>query len=177
MTEPSEPEHWLRGPVAGVPPLLQPAAHALLQVGDEAERAAAALTVDELWLRPAGLAPAGFHLRHIAGVLDRLLSYARGERLTPGQLEALAREGEPGDPPETAAALISTLRTAIDRAMDELRSTPESSLLQERRVGRQGLPSTALGLIFHAAEHSSRHVGQLLVTARVVAGMSSPGME
>ena len=170
MSSPTFPEFWLRGPVKGVPPLLQPAAHALLQAREEATGAARGLAPEQLWAGPGGVATAGFHLRHIAGVVDRLLTYARGEALSEVQLATLRREAEPGDPPEEAGSLIDGLGSAVERALEQLRSTPESSLLEPRKVGRAGLPSTVIGLLFHAAEHAQRHTGQLLVTARVLRG-------
>src|SRR5829696_7925003 len=106
MTVATFPEFWLRGPLEGVPPLLQPIAHSLLQTREDAARAAERLAAEQLWERPAGAASAGFHLRHIAGVLDRLFTYARGGALDEGQLEALRAESDPGDPPEDAATLI-----------------------------------------------------------------------
>lgn len=166
-----QPEAWLRGPVPGVCPWLQPAAHALIQAGEDAERVARDLTPAQLWERPGGAASAGFHLRHIAGVLDRLLTYSRGEMLTEAQFDALRSEGEPGDPPEDAASLLRNLRTAIDRALDVLRNTPESELLEAREVGRGRLPSTVFGLLSHAAEHAQRHTGQLITTVKVVRGV------
>lgn len=166
----NRPEAWLRGPLPGVSPWLQPAAHALVQAGEDAERAAQGLTIEELWMRPGGAAAAGFHLRHISGVLDRLLTYARGEQLSEAQFAALRTEGEPGDPPAAVDALLRDLRAAIDHALEVLRSTPEASLLEPREVGRGRLPSTVLGLLSHAAEHAQRHTGQLITTVKVVRG-------
>ncbi len=161
------PEVWLRGPLPGVPPLLMPAAHCLLQCREEIA-SARRLTPAQLWTRPGGAASAGFHLRHIAGSLDRLLTYARGAQLDKPQLAALRSEGEPGDPPETAAALVAHAEAAIDRAVETLRATPDADLLAPRSVGRAALPSTVMGLLFHAAEHTHRHTGQLITTATIV---------
>ena len=162
------PEVWLRGPIDGVPDVLQPVAHALLQVKEENRRILRNFPADLLWTRPAGLASVGFHLQHMAGVVDRLFTYARGASLTPEQLEALAREGQS---PETAGRvdqLLDVFDTQVDRAVEQLRATPPDALTQARAVGRKQLPSTVLGLLFHAAEHVQRHTGQLLVTASVV---------
>ena len=126
--------------------------------------------MEQLWERPGGAASAGFHLRHIPGVIDRLFTYARGDALSAGQLAALRAESDPGDPPEGAEALVERMRAGIDRALEELRGIREEVLLEERKVGRKGLPSNVLGLLFHAAEHAQRHTGQLIVTARVVGG-------
>jgi uncharacterized damage-inducible protein DinB len=169
----NQPEAWLRGPLPGVNPWLQPAAHALVQAGEDAERAARGLTTEELRMRPGGAAAAGFHLRHIAGVLDRLLTYARGEQLNEAQFAALRAEGELGEPPAEVDVLLRDLHAAIGHALEVLRSTPESTLLEPREVGRGRLPSTVLGLLSHAAEHAQRHTGQLITTVKVVRGESA----
>ncbi|HUQ83656.1 MAG TPA: DinB family protein [Gemmatimonadaceae bacterium] len=163
------PEVWLRGPLPGISPTLMPAAHCLLQCREEIARAASGLTTEQLWARPAGVASVGFHLRHIVGSLDRLLTYARGEQLGRSQLSALRAEGEPGEPPEDAASLIAGADRAIDSAVEVLRNTPDSDLFVARVVGRAGLPSNVLGLLFHCAEHTHRHTGQLVTTAKLVA--------
>lgn len=164
------PEAWLRGPVEGVPPHLMPAAHALVQAVEDAESAIAPLSVEELWTRPGGAASVGFHLRHVAGVVDRLLTYARGEALDAAQLAYLRAEGEPGDPPAEADALLRDVRGAVERALAQLRSTGSGELLEPRAVGRKRLPSNVLGLLFHAAEHAQRHTGQVVATARILRG-------
>ena len=160
------PEAWLRGPLAGFDPVLMPAAHALVQAREDIQRAADA-TSDELWHRPGGAAPAGYHLQHLAGSLDRLLTYARGESLTDAQRAALAEEGTPGAP---AATLVGAAVRAIDRALDQIRATAPDTVFDGRLVGRAKLPATVLGLVFHAAEHTTRHVGQLITTLKVVRG-------
>lgn len=162
------PEAWLRGPIEGVDPYLMPVAHALVQVREDLEPVVAGLAVDELWARPGGAASIGFHLRHIAGVLDRLLTYARGESLSQEQFRALKGEAEPGDPPAEAEELLRTTQAAIDRALDQVRMTPAETLLDARDVGRARLPSNVLGLLYHAAEHATRHTGQIVTTAKVL---------
>lgn len=164
------PEVWLRGPLPDILPLLQPVAHALLQAREEVASALADFPESLLWQRPAGVASVGFHLQHLAGVLDRLTTYARAEALTPPQLAALAQEGQPTAVVPTVAALRTAFDEQVDRALTQLRTTLEADLLQPRGVGRAQLPSTVLGLLVHAAEHTQRHVGQLLVTARVLHG-------
>jgi len=161
------PEVWLRGPLPGVSPLLMPAAHCLLQCREEIATAMD-LTTEQLWAKPGGAASAGFHLRHIVGSLDRLLTYARGAQLDREQLGYLRSEGEPGDPPDTAATLVASAQAAIDSAVQVLRSTNDSDLTLARSVGRAALPSTVLGLLFHSAEHAHRHTGQLVTTAKIV---------
>lgn len=162
------PEVWLRGPIPDVPPLLQPVVHSLLQVSEDAERALAPLGTDAIWTRPGRAASVGFHARHLVGSLDRLLTYARGEPLTPAQLDWLRAEAEPGDPPTDAATLLAEIRAAVDAAIDQVRTTPVDSLTEVRHVGRAQLPTTMFGLLVHAAEHSTRHTGQMITTALVV---------
>lgn len=161
------PEAWLRGPVAGVPDPLQPVAHALIQAREEARDVLCDFPAELLWTRPAGVASVGFHLQHIAGVIDRLFTYARGESLSDVQREALAKEGSSSESSGSVNDLLSVLDAQVERALAQLRATEPRALVEVRRVGRKQLPSTMLGLLFHAAEHSQRHVGQMLVTARV----------
>jgi len=164
------PEAWLRGPVDGVDSFLQPAAHALVQAREDLDRAIAGISTDQLWARPNSAASLGYHLRHAAGSLDRLLTYARGQQLNDRQLADLKREGEPGIPPQDAAALVAHVQRAIDAALAQLKATRREDLLEARAVGRAQLPSTVLGLLFHAAEHTTRHVGQAITTAKLIAG-------
>jgi uncharacterized damage-inducible protein DinB len=162
------PEVWLRGPVPGVPSTLQPVAHALLQAREEVEALMKDFPEQKLWDRPAGVASPGFHLQHFSGVLNRLFTYARGESLDAAQREALAAEQEPSRANVTVQDLVDAFRRQVDRALEELRAIDEKTLADPRSVGRARLPSTRLGLIVHAAEHTQRHVGQLLVTVRVL---------
>lgn len=163
------PEAWLRGPIEGVDAYLQPAAHALVQAREDLDRAIVRSSPANLWIRPNGAASLGFHLRHVAGSLDRLLTYARGAQLDDRQHAALKREAEPGTPPDEAAALVEQAKRAIDAALAQLRATRREELLEPRGIGRAQLPSNVLGLLVHAAEHASRHVGQAITTAKIVA--------
>lgn len=158
-------EVWLRGPLDDTPPLLQPVAHALLQAREEVAALLAGFPDARLWERPAGVASVGFHLQHLSGVLDRLTTYARGEALSEVQLRALAREGS-GE--ASVTELVAAFDAQVERTLVQLRATDEATLLEPRGVGRAQLPSTVIGLWVHAAEHTTRHVGQLLVTARVL---------
>jgi uncharacterized damage-inducible protein DinB len=162
----TQPERWLRGPVADMPSLLMPAAHALLQTLDDVEAATEGLTLEQLWRSPGGAASLGFHLMHLSGSTDRLLTYARGELLSDAQKAAFKAESNP--PQVDAATLLADLRRAFDAALAQLRATPESALTDARAVGRAALPTTVMGLLFHAAEHSQRHAGQIVTTAKVV---------
>lgn len=161
-------EVWLRGPVAGVPPLLQPVAHALLQAREEVRTVMQDFPDECLWLRPAGVASPGFHLQHLTGVADRLFTYANGQPLSAQQLESLSREQEPPGPGTTATELVERFHRQVDLAVQQLKHTNPASITDFRPVGRAQLPSTVAGLLFHAAEHTQRHVGQLYVTVKIV---------
>ena len=160
-------EAWLRGPVEGVPALLQPVAHALLQAREETRAVLSDFPSDLLWTRPAGVASVGFHLQHLSGVVDRLFTYARGESLSNEQRLALEAEGQAPASHVSVGSLLDAFDAQVENALNQLRETDVGSLTAARMVGRKQLPSTVLGLFFHAAEHVQRHVGQLLVTARV----------
>jgi hypothetical protein len=167
MTSLATPEVWLRGPLPGVPAALQPVGHALLQAREELHALIDDFPPSQLWIRPVGVASPGFHLQHMRGVLDRLFTYARGEPLTADQLRTLAAEGTPGDDPPSPEELVAAFDAQVDRAVAQLRATDPATLGDVRAVGRAQLPSTVIGLLVHAAEHVQRHLGQLLVTARV----------
>jgi uncharacterized damage-inducible protein DinB len=160
-------EAWQRGPMPGIDPWLMPVAHALTQAREDLGDLVATVPSDRVWQRPGGAASIGFHVRHTGGALDRLFTYARGETLSDAQRAALRVEGEPGNPPATMAELVADVDRIIERAFEQLRSTPSSTLLEHRAVGRAQLPTTVLGLLMHAAEHCTRHVGQAITTALV----------
>ncbi len=160
-------EAWLRGPVPGIPPLLVPVAHMLQHARDDAAAALEGLTVEQIWACPGG-ASVGFHLRHLVAALDRLFTYARDERLSPAQLDAIGLESDPGTPPADAAALMAVVDAAVDAALAQLRGTDESTLLEARGVGRKRLPTTVVGLLVHGGEHSARHAGQAISVRKVV---------
>ncbi len=162
------PEVWLRGPSPEYPALLQPVAHALLQAREEINELMTGFNDDLLWKRPAGHASVGFHLQHLAGVADRLFTYARGESLNEEQLSYLSKEKESQYPGCDSAELIRIFNSRIDKCLDELKLIKEETLTAYREVGRGRLPSTVIGLLVHAAEHTMRHTGQLLVTVRIV---------
>ena len=165
-----KPDPWLRGPVAGFEPLLMPAVHALMQARQEVEGLVASVPPEHVWQRPGGAASIGFHVRHLGGALERLLTYARGERLSEPQLAAARTEGEPGEPAPSLREVAAGTHAAIESALEQLRATAREELLSPRKVGRADLPSTTLGLIFHAAEHSTRHAGQAISTAKILRG-------
>jgi len=171
MSSNNLPEPWLRGSVPGIPALLQPAAHALLLAREEVEAAAAGLFELELWVSPGGAASPGFHLQHLSGSTDRLLTYARGEVLSDEQRAALAAEASKDAPRPSLTDLLARWRVTVDRALEQLTSTSEGILTDARFVGKARLPSTVVGLLFHAAEHAGRHAGQLVTTIKIIRGL------
>ncbi|NJB72603.1 putative damage-inducible protein DinB [Saonia flava] len=162
-----QPEFWLRGPIPEIPALLQPGAHALLQSLEEVKRYTKGFSEDLLWEKPGGCASVGFHIQHITGVLDRMLTYAKGESLSEVQFAFLRNEGNP----KTEASIdfmVKEFEKKVEEALSYFKSVPVALLTETRTVGRKKLPSTRIGLLFHAAEHSQRHVGQLWVTINVL---------
>jgi len=167
MPDTKQPEVWLRGPVTDIPALLQPIAHALLEAREEIHDMMHDFPEALLWEQPSGVASVGFHLQHLTGVLDRLFTYAKGQQLSVPQLEYLKTEGAANENIK-AAALLTALDTQIDHSLATLKDIDPATLTDFRGVGRKQLPSTVMGLLFHAAEHTMRHTGQLLVTVRVL---------
>lgn len=168
---PSAPQPpWLRGPIAGIPALLQPVAHALVDADEDARKALAGLTAEQLNRRPGSAASAAYHVKHAMGSLDRLFTYARGEALSAEQTAALVAERTMHERTFEPRGLAVEFSAAIRRAHAQLRATKESELLTVRLVGRAKLPSNTIGLLVHAAEHTARHVGQLMTTAKLVQG-------
>lgn len=163
----ADTEWWQRGPIDGVPAVLQPVAHILLQVRESVGEMVAQLTEAEWNARPAGVASAAFHVRHITGVIDRLFTYARGDAISGQQFTALRSEGGELNAADVAP-LLAALSARVDAAVAQLRTVDVATLGDFRGVGRAQLPSTVIGCLVHGAEHSMRHVGQLSVTTRVV---------
>lgn len=161
-------EVWQRGSLPEIIPLLQPVAHALLQAREEIADYMHKFPVGLLWVRPAGMASVGFHLQHLSGVLDRVFTYARPASLSEFQFQQLAEEGMDSAAGYTVESLVNRFNMQVDVALEQIKITDEATLVDFRGIGRAGLPSTVIGLLFHAAEHTMRHVGQLMVTAAVV---------
>ncbi|HEU4333509.1 MAG TPA: cupin domain-containing protein [Candidatus Eisenbacteria bacterium] len=154
-------------------PALQPAAHALRQVSEELPALLATLGDAEAWARPGGSAPIGFHALHLAGSLDRLCAYARGETLNAAHLAAYAEENAAAETRPPFARVRDLVERTLRAALAQVEATPEGALGEPREVGRAKLPSTVLGVLAHSAEHTVRHAGQIATLARVVRG--APG--
>ena len=165
---PEEP--WLRGPISGVDPLLAPILYSFQQAREDLARCTASLTIDQIWARPYGFGSAGFHLRHIAGSVNRLMSYLANRPLDEAQLAAVAAEHDPGASRED---LLGAIDAAFANAERTVRSLDPSRLREPRPVGRKRLPSTVIGLLTHIAEHTQRHVGQAISAAKLAAATGS----
>ncbi len=160
-------EPWLRGTLTEVEPVRRAVLHALELASEDGERWAASLTDAQMFARPVNLPSVAFQLRHIARSLDRLLTYAEGEQLTREQLAALSTEM---DEAGTASDVLREFRDGLARSMQRVREVAPESLAAARGVGRKMLPTTVAGLLIHCAEHTQRHVGQMVTTAKVVRG-------
>lgn len=168
MTTPSP---WLRGPVEGVPFELQASAHALLDAGESLVEAARDLSLEELWATPGGAASVGFHLRHIAGSSERLITYSRGAELDEAAQQRLALEKTATPPLPDAGALLAEVLATIAHALATYRSVDPRTLSEPRYIGKARLQSSVLGALAHVADHMQRHTGQVITTARIVKGI------
>ena len=169
MSEPNQNlEYWQRGPIENIPSLLQPVAHALLQAREELVGIMKGFPESLLWEKPAGMASVGFHLQHLSGVIDRLFTYARNAQLSEAQLQSLKDELMLSNPALSKEILLVRFDVQVDKALLQLQETNENELTAQRFIGRKKIPTTTIGLLFHAAEHTMRHIGQLLVTTKIL---------
>jgi uncharacterized damage-inducible protein DinB len=159
------PEPWLRGTLNDVPAVPRAVLHALELAEEDLQRWCGGLADDELNARPGGIAPVAFHLRHIARSIDRLLSYAEGSQLSAEQVAALKAELDPG---ATRGELFAEVDSALARGAARIRAIDPNRLTEPRKVGKKGLPTTVGGLLVHVADHTQRHVGQAVTTAKIV---------
>jgi uncharacterized damage-inducible protein DinB len=159
-----EPEPWLRGTLTDVPPVTRAVLHALELAREDVERWAEDLTDVELNARKLDLPSVAQQVRHIARSVDRLLTYAEGNQLSDAQMAALRSEGD-ATPREE---MFAEFRSAMDEAMRRVRAFEPTQLDETRAVGRKQLPTTVGGLLVHVADHTQRHVGQLVTTVKVV---------
>jgi len=164
------PEPWLRNTHTDLPAVPRAVVHALELARVDIDAACATLPDAALHARPANLAPIAFHLRHIVRSLDRLLTYAEGSQLSPAQLEALRTELDPDTP---KAALLEEFHHGLDAALLRIRTFATADLERPRAVGRRALPTTVGGLLTHCADHTQRHAGQLVTTAKFLASSHS----
>ncbi len=158
-------EPWLRGTLTDIPAIPRAVLHALELARENVAHWTPLLTDEEIHAQPFGLTPFAFHVRHIAHSLDRLLTYAEGEPLNVIQQAALSVELEPGIPRE---ALLAEFRTMLREADGRLRALPLNQLEAAREVGGKRLPATLGGLLVHLADHTQRHAGQAVTTAKLL---------
>ncbi len=157
-------EPWLRGTHGEIPAVGRAVVHALELAREDAERWTAGLTEEQMNRKPRGLASVAWQMRHIARSVDRLLSYAEGRQLSVEQMEALRGEDEPGTAAELHGELMAALEDGMRRVVALAAVDPETV----RGVGRRALPTTVGGLLVHVADHTQRHTGQLVTTAKLV---------
>jgi uncharacterized damage-inducible protein DinB len=159
------PEPWLRGTLVDVPAVTRAVLHALELAREDLWKWSFPLSDEQLNERPLGIAPVAFHLRHIARSLDRLLTYAEGTALNESQLASMRSELDPG---ATHARLFEELETALNRSAQRVRALASVAFDIPRSVGKEQLPTTLGGLLVHIADHTQRHVGQAITTAKIV---------
>ena len=165
MKEERLPEPWLRGTLTDIAAVPRAVLHALELARIDLQDWCGALTDEELNLEFVGIAPVAFHLRHIAGSIDRLLTYAEGRELEAAQIAALNSEKAPG---ATRDQLFGDLDASFAQAAERIRALNLDDLDQPRAVGLKKLPTTVGGLLVHVADHTQRHVGQAVTTAKFV---------
>jgi len=157
-------EPWMRGTHEDLPAVLRAVIHALELAREDVQRWCAHLTDEEWNLRPQGLAPSAFHVRHMARSIDRLLTYAEGKQLSAEQLELLKSEM---DQRATGAGVLDEFENALQETVRRIRAFAGTDLEQKRALGRKALPTSVGGLLVHVADHMSRHVGQVVITAKL----------
>jgi hypothetical protein len=163
LPEPDLPEPWLRGIQLDVDSIVAPVLFALQQVREDLS----SIATEDIWREIPGIPPLGFQFSHIAGSLDRLTTYLIGEQLSESQLTYLANERTPGP---TRKQLLVQVESALARVERTVRQIDPTTYSDARQVGRQGLPTTVIGLIIHIAEHTQRHCGQAVTTAKLLSG-------
>jgi hypothetical protein len=175
-------EPWLRGTLTEVDAVRRGVLHALELAREDVARWCGELTAEQLEARPLGLPSVGFQMRHMVRSLDRLLTYAEGKQLNEEQLASMKSEMEVGGGPTprfpsdsvlrgswgTREDLFAEFERGIESAMERVRAIGPAGYEEARGVGRKMLPTSVGGLLVHCADHTQRHVGQAVTTAKVV---------
>ena len=161
----TQPEPWMRGPIEGVEPLVAPVFHSFTQVREELAHYTEGLTTEQVWRHSDSLPTLGFHLRHIAGSVDRLMTYLMEGEVSPEQIAYLKSEGEPD---ASLDELLAGGDAAFAKAESQLRTIKAADIHAARYIGRKRLPTSVLGLLVHISEHTQRHLGQSITTAKLV---------
>jgi uncharacterized damage-inducible protein DinB len=160
----------MRGPIDGVPTLLAPLIYSFQQAREDLARFTEGLTSEQIWATPYGFGSVGFHLRHIAGSTDRLMTYLEGRQLSESQMDFLKHEHDHG---ASCDELLSAMNTVFERAEAVVRSLDIAKLEEPHEIGRKKLPTTVIGLLTHIAEHTQRHVGQAISAAKLTRSISA----
>jgi hypothetical protein len=164
-------EPWLRGTDTNLPAVGRAVLHALQLAEEDLRKWCGNLSDADVNVQPAGAVPVAFHIRHLARSLDRLLTYAEGRSLSEEQMARLRTELDPG---ATRDELFAELIAALADAAARVRALAGTNLEEARTVGKKRLPTTVGGLLVHVADHTQRHVGQAITTAKVVVGVRIP---
>ncbi len=164
----TQEEPWLRGPLPGVDPFIAPLFYSFQMAREDLAHHTTGLSTEQIWATPHGFGSVGFHLRHIAGSTDRLMTYAAGAQLSAAQMSALKTEKEPG---ATREMLLAAIDDAFAKAEAVAHALDPASLTAPRTVGRKQLPTTVIGLLIHTAEHTQRHVGQAISAAKLASNL------
>ena len=163
----NQPEPWLRGPIEGVSPYVAPILYTFQQAREDLARFTEGLTTEQVWMKIGDLNPVGREIAHIAGSVDRLVTYLEGRQLSEQQLRDIQLESTPG---ATTEELMERLEKSFRRAETVVRNLDTGALTAPREVGRKRLPTTVIGLIVHICEHTQRHVGQAIAAAKLARG-------
>jgi uncharacterized damage-inducible protein DinB len=166
-------EAWLRGSIPDVDPMVAPLLMSFQMAREDLARATDGLSDEQIWRKTPGIPSLGFQLRHIAGSVDRLSTYLRGELLTPEQLAYLRDEGQAG---AELAELLRGVEEALAHCEAQVREVDPGEFAATRGVGRRALPTTVIGLVVHIAEHTQRHVGQAVLTANLLRAQAAAGL-
>jgi len=161
----SHQEPWLRGPIEGVPAHLMPVFHSFQMVREDLARYTEGLSTEDVWRCTGALPPLGFHLHHLGHSVDRLVTYLCGEQLSEAQIAVLKKETDPSG--ATLAELLAEVDRKLADAERRIRSIRADMLEEPRYIGKKRLPSTVLGILVHVAEHTQRHLGQAITTAKL----------
>ncbi|HZS50584.1 MAG TPA: DinB family protein [Bryobacterales bacterium] len=165
------PEPWLRGPIPSVNPFIAPLLYCFQQAREDLAKYTEDLTENQIWATPHGFGSVGFHIRHIAGSTERLVTYLQGNQLSEEQLVEMQAEKQPGG---TREQLLARLEAAFQHAESVARGLDPAILADPRAVGRSRLPTTVIGLMTHIAEHTQRHVGQAISAAKLAKALGQP---
>jgi hypothetical protein len=165
MADVKNREPWLRGTLMEVPAVHRAVLHSFEMAREDIDRWCAGLTVEEWNAHRGDIASIGFHVRHIAGSVDRLLTYAEGSALSDSQTAELKHEMSAGTVIDEE---LRRMRSALEKAAVRVRALAGEDLEAQRIVGRERLPTSLGGLLVHIAEHTQRHVGQAITTAKLI---------